>query len=180
MAQNTMSKHHLTSFAELANELDWDKFAIATRSGRMLTNQDFDLIAIGRPNQEKERWDMQILDTRYNSTEDLVYALVVGGKLLKIGKSITTMQKRVQSYHCGKNAYRAKSNSTNSATNWYILQSVLAINMPVYIYAMYIAPSQGEFMGWTYTNRVSKEVEGIIIGAFADTYGFMPIGNRQH
>ena len=180
MPRETISVSHLNSIEELRDQLDWNGFSIQTPNGQKLTNHHFTLIAIGNPNQAKEKWDMDIKDNRYYTTEDLVYALVVGGKLLKIGKSITTMQKRIQSYHCGKNAYREKANATNSATNWFILQSVLSINMPVYVYALYTPRSDGQFMGWTYHNRISKEIEGKIISAFYEQYGFKPIGNKQN
>lgn len=180
MPRETISVSHLTSLEQLKDQLDWNKFSIKTPNGQKLTSKDFSLIAIGNPNIAKEKWDMEIKDQRYKNTEDLVYALVIGGKLLKIGKSITTMKKRIESYHCGKNAYREKANATNSATNWFILQSVLSINKPVYVYALYTPRSDGEFMGWTYHNRISKEIEGKIITAFYEQYGFKPIGNKQN
>ena len=179
MPRETISATHLTHKNQLVNELKWDDFKIKTPDGQYLTANDFELIAIGNPNINSERWDMDIIDMRYKTKEDLIYALVLDGKLLKIGKSITTMQKRVQSYHCGKNAYREKANATNSATNWYILQSVLAINLPVYIYVLYAPRTDGEFMGWIYHNRISKEIESKLISAFYDQYGFKPIGNKQ-
>lgn len=180
MKKVTISATHLTDKQQLKNELDWNKFSITTPSGELLTAQNFDLVAIGTPNQELEKWDMEIKDPKYSTQEDLIYALVVDGKLLKIGKSITTMQKRITSYHCGKNSYREKPNATNSATNWFILQSVLAINLPVYIYVLYIPSTYGEFMGWTYHNRISKEIETKLITAFNEQYKFKPIGNKQN
>lgn len=180
MAKETMSVTHLTNINQLNNELKWKDFKIKTPNGQTLTSQDFDLVAIGTPNKDAEKWDMDIKDKRYINKEDLIYTLVIDGRLLKIGKSITTMKKRVQSYHCGKNKYREKSNATNSATNWYILQSVLAINLPVYIYVFYIPETKGEFMGWTYHNRISKEVESKLITAFYKQYKFKPIGNKQN
>ena len=180
MERETISVSHLSSMEELKGQLDWDKFSIDAPNGKSLTSKDFSLIAIGHPNLEKEKWDIEIKDPRYKTTEDLVYAFVIGGKLLKIGKSIKTMKDRIQSYHCGKNAYREKPKSTNSATNWFILQSVLSINLPVYIYAIYAPRSNGEFMGWVYPNRISKEIEGKIITAFYEQYGFKPIGNKQN
>lgn len=180
MPRETISVMHLTNINDLKNELNWKDFKIKTPNNSFLTYKNFELVAVGYPNQEQERWDMVIKDTRYNTQEDLIYALVVAGKLLKIGKSITTMKKRIQSYHCGKQAYREKPNATNSATNWFILQSVLSIAMPVEIYVLYIPQTEGEFMGWKYHNRISKEIEGKIIKAFADQYHFKPIGNKQN
>lgn len=180
MQKETISVKHLTNINDLKNELDWKDFKIKTPDDSFLTYQNFELVAIGYPNQEKERWDMDIKDDRYYTQEDLIYALVVAGKLLKIGKSITTMKKRIQSYHCGKQAYREKPNATNSATNWFILQSVLFINKPVEVYVLYIPQTEGKFMGWKYHNRISKEIEGKIITAFVSQYNFKPIGNKQN
>lgn len=179
MPRETISVSHLTDKSQLANELVWADFKIKTPSGYTITPNDFDLIAIGNPNQQCEKWDMDVIDSRYHTKEDLIYALVIDGKLLKLGKSITSMKKRIQSYHCGKNAYREKANATNSATNWYILQSVLAINLPVYIYVLYAPRTDGEFKGWTYHNRISKEIETKLIAAFYEQYGTKPIGNKQ-
>ncbi len=179
MPKGTFSAAHLTDISELSAQVDWDDFSLPAPE-RELTKDDFSLIAIGKPNREKEKWDMEIVDVRYSKREDLIYVMVIGGKILKIGKSITTMKNRVDSYHCGKDSYRVKKNATNSATNWFILQSVLAINLPVYIYALYIPQTEGKFFGWTYPNRVSKEVEGKIITAFIKKYGFKPIGNKQN
>lgn len=180
MKKETISVKHLDSIEELNNQLDWENFSIDTPNGSKLTCADFKLVAIGTPNQTKEKWDMEVKDERYAKQEDLIYALVIGGKLLKIGKSISTMKERIGSYHCGKNSYRKKSNSTNSATNWFILQSVLSINLPVYVYVLYVPKTEGEFMGWKYHNRVSKEIESRLIAAFYEQYGFKPIGNKQN
>ncbi len=180
MTRETISVTHLTHISQLNNQLNWKDFCINTPDGSLLTPNDFKLVAVGHPNQQKEKWDMEIIEECYSTQEDLIYALVIGGKLLKIGKTIKTMKNRVGSYHCGKNAYREKENATNSATNWYILQSVLSIDMPVYIYALYVPRTDGEFMGWTYHNRISKEIEGKLIAAFYKKYGFKPIGNKQN
>lgn len=180
MQRKTISVNHLTTLADLSNELDWHNFSIKTPSGQTLTCKDFALVAVGNPNNTKEKWDMDVKDDRYKNQEDLIYALVINGKLFKIGKSISTMKERIQSYHCGKNAYRQKANATNSATNWFVLQTVLAINYPVYIYVLFIPKTEGKFMGWTYHNRVSKEIEKILIDAFQKQYGFKPIGNKQN
>lgn len=160
--------------------MDWENFSINTPDGRKLTCENFNLVAVGIPNQSREKRDMEVKDERYNKQEDLIYALVIGGKLLKIGKSISTIKKRINSYRCGKNSYRKKSNSTNSATNWFILQSVLSINLPVYVYVFYVPKTEGEFMGWKYLNRISKEIESRLINTFYEQYGFKPIGNKQN
>ena len=180
MPRETISVKHLESINELDTQLNWEDFQVTTPNGQTLSPKDFPLVAIGYPNQSKEKWDMKILDERYKTHEDLIYALVIGGKLFKLGKSIDTMKERIQSYHCGKNAYRKKQNSTNSATNWYVLQSVLAINQPVYIHVLFIPYTKGEFKGWTFHNRISKEIENRLVTSFYQQHGFKPIGNKQN
>jgi len=180
MTRKTISVKHLDNISELNNEVNWSDFSINTPNGNILSKENFSLVAIGNPNIEKEKWDMNVLDERYNTQQDLIYFLVIENKILKIGKSITTMAKRVKSYHCGKDSYRRKKHATNSATNWFILQSVLSINKPVYIYVLFVPQTSGEFMGWTYQNRISKEIEGKIISTFQAKYGKKPIGNKQN
>lgn len=176
--RNTISTTYLQNINDLDNEFDWNEFSIQTPTHTIDSNS-FELIAIGTPNKEKESWNMEIKSDKYNTIEDLIYILVIKNKIFKIGKSITTMSKRIASYHCGKNAYREKENATNSATNWFVLQSVLAINEPVYIYALYIPQTQNSFMGWTYNNRVSKEIETKLLSEFNKKYLRSPIGNKQ-
>lgn len=178
MAKNTFSTTYLNSVSQLNSECKWNNLCIKTPNAT-ITPKDFVLLAIGTPNLIEEKWEIEIKDPRYNSRNDLVYALVIDGKILKFGKSITTMKKRVQSYHCGKDKYRIKKNATNSASNWYILQSVLHIGKPVYIYALFVPTTKGHFKGWTYCKRVSKEIEGLLLSAFETQYGSKPIGNRQ-
>lgn len=179
MPRETISASHLTSVEQLNGQVKWDEFELPMPNGQTLSKRDFVLAAVGTPNREAEKWDIEVKDARYNTQQDLIYVLVVAGRILKIGKSITTMKKRIESYHCGKNAYRLKQNATNSATNWFILQSVIAMDKPVYIYVLYIPSTQGEFMGWGYQNRVSKEIEGKVISEFVRIYGSKPIGNKQ-
>lgn len=180
MPRETISVTHLTSLTQLNNQINWKEFSISTPCGKPLSCDNFKLVAIGYPNQIKERLDVNVIDDEYNTRKDLIYALVINEKILKVGKSIKTMKGRIASYHCGKNAYRNKPNSTNSATNWFVLQSALSLNLPVYIYVLYIPATTGEFMGWTFQNRVSKEVEALVIEAIKNKYGFKPIGNKQN
>jgi hypothetical protein len=61
MPRETISVSHLTDKSQLANELVWADFKIKTPSGYTITPNDFDLIAIGNPNQQCEKWDMDVL-----------------------------------------------------------------------------------------------------------------------
>lgn len=77
MSKTTISTTHLTNKDELCNELSWNEFKIKTPNEYILTNQDFELVAIGHPNQALERWDMEIINEKYQTQEDLIYALVI-------------------------------------------------------------------------------------------------------
>jgi len=175
----TISTTYLKSMEELNNEFNWSEFSVSTPTETIDTTH-FELIAIGNPDQKNESWVMDIKNNKYKTTDDLIYVLVIEDKIFKIGKSITTMEKRIGSYHSGKNAYREKENATNSSTNWFVLQTVLAINKPVYIYVLYVPQTKNSFMGWTYHNRVSKEIETLLLAAFNKKYKKNPIGNKQY
>ncbi len=179
MKKSTFSTKHLTTFNELNNEIDWESLLLETPDKTNITPKDFILLAIGTPNKEKESLTMEIIDDKYNTEQDLIYVLVIEGKILKFGKSITTMEKRILSYLTGKNSYRNKAKATNSASNWFILQSLLSIGLKVHIYGIFIPKTQGSFRGWEYQNRVSKEIEKILLDNFKKKYHKSPIRNRQ-
>ena len=77
----------------------------------------------------------------------LVYAIVVGGYLQKIGKTIATMKGRTQSYDCGKDKYRF-TNGTCSTTNWFI-RSTLKLwhdaGHTIEIFAYHMQPTLVEY-----------------------------------
>lgn len=105
----------------------------------------FEKIGILKPNCQRERLDCEILNKKYSTLEGLVYCFVIDGKILKIGKTDTTMAERVKSYNCGTKAYRERG--TCSTTNYNVLQSFLAINKPVEIWAYFVPPIKVEAFG---------------------------------
>ena len=83
----------------------------------------FKKIAVLIPNLNKEKLDIEYCNINYKNEKGMVYLFVVNGVLLKIGSTITTLSKRIQSYNCGKKAYRL--NGTCSTTNYFVLQNFL-------------------------------------------------------
>ena len=60
------------------------------------------------------------LEEKYDSYRELIYAIVIDGKIVKIGGTYTGMKKRHGSYNCGTRKARAKG--TCSVTNFDITE----------------------------------------------------------
>ena len=60
------------------------------------------------------------LEEKYESYRELIYAIVIDGKIVKIGGTYTGMKKRHGSYNCGTRKARAKG--TCSVTNFDITE----------------------------------------------------------
>ena len=99
----------------------------------------FTKIATLIPDQANERvYPSKDMDSRYKTLAGVCYAFVIDGKFVKQGKTDQTMAKRVQSYNCGKKSYR--ESGTCSGSNYKCLQSMLAINKPIEVYAFFVPP----------------------------------------
>ena len=109
----------------------------------------------------------------------LVYVFVIDGKIFKIGQSINNIKDRLQSYNCGKFEYRLKG--TCSTTNFFVLQSLLKINEPVYVYAYFPEQPEYEVFNKKFKNNRPplKTAENLIIQDFIDRYDKKPIGCTQ-
>jgi hypothetical protein len=134
------------------------------------------------PNQQEEKLNI----TWESNSEDmnrvgLDYLIVVNDRIFKLGHSTTNIKKRIQSYNCGKKAYR--ENGTCSTTNYYVLQSLLNMNKEATFYAFFppVPPMGYELFGVTYTDGVApaKRAEGILIEAFTQQFNKKPIGCVQ-
>ena len=64
------------------------------------------------------------LEEKYKSYRELIYAIVIDGKIVKIGGTYTGMKKRHGSYNCGTRKARAKG--TCSVTNFNITETQFA------------------------------------------------------
>lgn len=160
----------IKSFEELQNEIDYVDF-----NKKDYFEHICDLI----PNKNLERLDIKILDDEKCKIGGLVYVFVVNGKIFKIGQSICNIVKRVQSYNCGKIEYRISG--TNSTTNYFVLQSLLSINLPVEVYAFFSDLPEYDLFGKHYKDswQVSKRAENIIINEFIEKHNKKPIGCTQ-
>lgn len=123
------------------------------------------------PNKEKERLDFVGDTKKYNNIEGVVYLFVVEDRILKLGKTDTSMKKRIQSYNCGKKQYR--ENGTCSTTNYKVLQSFLAINKSVSLYCYFVPPITIDLFGEkvAITTSPSKCIEKAFQKKTQDQFG---------
>lgn len=121
----------------------------------------FEKIATLIPDKTTESLKVKESSMKYNSIKGIVYCFVVDGKILKLGKTDTTMKDRVQSYNCGKRAYRERG--TCSVTNYAVLQSFLAINSPIEVWGYAVPPAHFTLFGEevTITTSPSKHTEKV-------------------
>ena len=125
------------------------------------------------------------LEEKYESYRELIYAIVIDGKIVKIGGTYTGMKKRHGSYNCGTRKARAKG--TCSVTNfditeyqftalrqgktveWYVFDVPLAeatINLP-----------WGEEI--TYNAKTYMKYEYSLSHKYAELRGAVPPFNKQ-
>lgn len=132
-----------------------------------------------KPNKELEKLEIEVIDEDKCKTGGLVYIFVINDKIFKIGQSIDNIKKRIQSYNCGKIEYRIKG--TNSTTNYFVLQSLLSINLIINVYAFFPDLPEYVLFGKKYKDswQVSKRAENIIINEFVEKYNKKPIGCTQ-
>jgi hypothetical protein len=131
-----------------------------------------------KPNKELERLEIVNCNDKVTK-EGLVYVMVVGNYIFKIGHTITSIKDRIQSYNCGKTEYRISG--TNSTTNYFVLQSLLNINKKVEVYAFFPVQPKYELFGKRYQDSfpVSKRAENIILNSFIKKHNKKPIGCVQ-
>jgi hypothetical protein len=108
-----------------------------------------------------------------------VYVFVINNKIFKIGHTITSIIKRIQSYNCGKTEYRIAG--TNSTTNYFVLQSLLNINEIVNVYVYFTEKPKYKVFGKVYQDgkQPAKTAENIIITNFIKNHNKKPIGCTQ-
>jgi len=132
-----------------------------------------------RPEVSKERLVLASTDQTTIDRRGMVYVLCINGKIFKIGCTITDFASRVQSYNCGKKAFRAAG--TCSTTNYFILQSILNINRPVAVYAYFPKLMQYDIFGKRGEEPFPspKTVEKEVLRRFIERHGRVPIGCTQ-
>ncbi len=160
----------ISSLDELDSECEYSDFEY---------KKDFSLICKLIPNMDKERLDIEILDKSKCDKEGFVYVFVINEKIFKIGQSTTNIIKRIQSYNCGKAQYR--KNGTCSTTNYFVLQSLLNLNLEVFVYAFFPQKPRYEIFEQVFEDSYppSKKAENIIITDFIKKHGKKSIGCTQ-
>ena len=133
------------------------------------------------PEIEKEKLNIEYIDksNKENDTFGLVYIFVIEDKIFKIGHTINSIKKRIESYNCGKVEYRIKG--TNSTTNYFVLQSLLKINKIINVYTFFPENPQYKIFGKIFKDSFppSKRAENEILKNFIKKYNRKPIGCTQ-
>ncbi len=131
------------------------------------------------PNKEKEKLEIVNVNDKCKDTAGLIYIFVVEDKIFKIGQTTDTFVNRIQSYNCGTK--KARSSGTCSVTNYFVLQSFLALGKQVDVYAYYPPKATYELFEETITSSEapSKYAERLIVGDFEKKYYKKPIGCTQ-
>ena len=131
------------------------------------------------PNKKAEKLEIEKVNSQNIENSGLVYVFVINKKIFKIGQTITTIAKRIQSYNCGKTEYRIAG--TNSTTNYFVLQSLLNINKTINVYAFFPETPEYTIFGKKYQSSYppTKTAEHKILEDFISKFGQKPIGCTQ-
>ena len=167
---NNRNDNPLQSVGDLRAEIPYCKFDLK-KHFRHLCNL--------KPDVKNERLLVEPVDAKRFNERGLVYVFCVNGKILKIGHTITDINKRIQSYNCGKKAFR--DSGTCSTTNYFILQSLLNINRTVKVYAYFPDLVKYNIFGKSGAERFPspKAVEKEVIRRFELQHDQIPIGCTQ-
>lgn len=170
MPKKTISISTVKSLNELENEIEYADFEF---------KKYFKLICYLIPNRNKEKLEIEEVDSNACRKDGIVYVFVINNRIFKIGESINSIIHRVQSYNCGKLDYRLRG--TCSTTNFYVLQSLLNIDTKVEVYGYFPEQPKYTVLGKTFKNSKppSKTAENLIIKNFEKKYGKKPIGCTQ-
>jgi hypothetical protein len=160
----------LKNISDLNNEVNYNNFEHKNKFSHLCN-----LI----PNKELEKLEIEVIDSDNIKNNGLVYIFVINNKIFKIGHTITSMVKRIQSYNCGKIEYRITG--TNSTTNYFVLQSLLNIDEVVNVYVYFTEKPKYKVFGKTYQDgkQPAKTAENIIINDFIKNHNKKPIGCTQ-
>ena len=159
----------LENTSSLSNQVPWDDYEHADK---------FELVCRVVASGAKEQLVIKTED-KNNMGRSCVYAMVIGGKIFKIGTALRGLKARIGSYNSGKTKYRIKG--TNSGANYWVLQSLIKMQQEVDFYAHYPPTRECEVFGETLDEPFpsAKTVEGVVIRQFEAKYGMKPIGCVQ-
>ena len=114
----------IKSISQLQNEQNYNSFKFKNY---------FQHICNFIPNKKDEKLDIIYIDIDKKDRAGLVYIFVINNKIFYIGDTTNTIKKRMSSINCGTKENREKG--TASTNNFYLLQSILNINITVNVYA---------------------------------------------
>ena len=114
-----------------------------------------------------------------NINRSCVYAMVIDGRIFKIGSALNGVGGRIGSYNSGRVKYRGRG--TNSTTNFRVLQTLLNLKKPVRFYGFFPAIEECEIFGEKLQEPFpsAKAVEKVVLRRFVETYKRKPIGCTQ-
>ena len=140
---------------------------------------NFQLLCKLKPNFKTEKLEIDVVDFQNIKKEGLVYIFVIEKRIFKIGHTINSIEKRIQSYNCGKTEYRISG--TNSTTNYFVLQSLLKMNSIVEVYGFFPEQPKYKLFEKEFQDSfpVSKRAENIILEDYIEKFGKKPIGCTQ-
>ena len=125
------------------------------------------------------------LEEKYESYRELIYAIVIDGKIVKIGGTYTGMKKRHGSYNCGTRKARAKG--TCSVTNFDITEyqfTALRQGKTVewYVFDVPLAETTVN-LPWgdeiSYNAKTYMKYESSLCHKYAELKGAVPPCNKQ-
>ena len=125
------------------------------------------------------------LEEKYNTYRELVYAIVIDGKITKIGGTYVGLKGRHSSYNCGTR--KARAIGTCSVTNYDITESQYAAiregkKVEWYVFDVPLAEATinlpwGESV--TYNAKTYMKYESSLCHYYASLNGSVPYWNRQ-
>lgn len=168
--QKNKNVHPIKKLSQLETEISYNDFEY---------KEHFIHLCNLIPNDEDEKLDIEIINHDKCNNEGLVYVFVINDKIFKIGHTITSIKKRIQSYNCGKVEYRNKG--TNSTTNYFVLQSFLKMNEVIKVFAFFPEQPKYFLFGKEYQDSfpTSKRAENEILKNFIQKHNKKPIGCTQ-
>lgn len=159
----------LKNLSQLSEQLPWNEYEHAAK---------FEYLCEIVASEEKEKIFYQ-KEVKSHMKRSCTYILVLDGKVFKIGSALRGMHGRIGSYNTGKVKYRARG--TNSASNYWCLQSFINLQQTVYVYAFFPETKTCKIFGEKVDEHFpsSKTIEGVVIRQFVNKYKMKPIGCTQ-
>lgn len=159
----------LEDMSELSGQLAWADYEHADK---------FAYLCEFRGDRKKERLIIE-KQVKEKMKISCVYIMVIDEKIFKIGAALRGMAGRIGSYNSGKTKYRVRG--TNSALNYWCLQSFINLNEAVEVYAFFPETKQCSVFGESVYEPFpsAKTIEGVIISQFEEKYKMKPLGCTQ-